>query len=75
MISKSSSDVELLRAIQNGRDKSAFEIIVKRYEQHVFRLCFRITNGREESEDIAQEIFIKLWEQADGCQPSARFSQ
>ena len=40
----------------------------------MFRLCFRIIRLREEAEDAAQEIFVKLWEHPDDYQPKARFS-
>jgi len=74
VISPSSSDQELLEAVRNQENKSAFELIVHRYDNKVFGLCFRILNSREEAEDIAQEVFIKLWEQPDDWQPKAKFS-
>ena len=74
MITTSSSDQELLEAVRDRQNKTAFEFIVRRYEEKVFGLCFRIINSREEAEDIAQEVFIKLWEQPDDWQPAAKFS-
>ena len=72
MITTSSSDQELLEAVRDRQNKTAFEFIVRRYEEKVFGLCFRIINSREEAEDIAQEVFIKLWEQPDDWQPAAK---
>ena len=74
MISTTSTDYELIKAIRDRRNKSAFETIVHRYEEKVLRLCFRILSARAEAEDIAQDIFTKLWEHPDDWQPKATFS-
>lgn len=74
MISASSSDLQLLQVLRDHQDRIAFEIIINRYEEKVFSLCFRMINSREEAEDIAQEIFLKLWENPADWEPVAKFS-
>ncbi len=74
MISASSSDQELLEAIQGSQNETAFEIIIRRHEDKVFGLCFRMLNSRQEAEDITQETFIRLWDNPDDWKPKARFS-
>jgi len=54
-------DAELLRAATQ-RDASAFRELVSRYYQPVFRLTWRLTGGHADSDDIAQEAFLKLWQ-------------
>lgn len=54
------SDADLLAAAAR-RDAAAFGKLVARYHGLVFRVVWRITNGNVESEDIAQEAFLKLW--------------
>lgn len=44
------------------RNAAAFSEIVHRYYQPVFRLVWRMTGGKAEAEDIAQEAFLKLWQ-------------
>lgn len=44
------------------RDTAAFAEIVRRYHQPVYRLVWRMTGGHADSEDIAQEAFLKLWQ-------------
>ena len=54
------SDADLLAAAAR-RDATAFGKLVAKYHGLVFRVVWRITNGNVESEDIAQEAFLKLW--------------
>jgi RNA polymerase sigma-70 factor, ECF subfamily len=54
------SDADLLAAAAR-RDAEAFGKLVAKYHGLVFRVVWRITNGNAETEDIAQEAFLKLW--------------
>ena len=54
-------DARLLRATA-AHEPSAFAEIVRRYYQPVYRLTWRMTNGHADTEDIAQEAFLKLWQ-------------
>lgn len=40
-----------------------FETIYKTYWQKVFRLCMGYVNDIDAAKDLAQETFIKVWEQ------------
>ena len=57
---KLAGDAELLQAAAR-RDAAAFGEIVSRYFQPVFRVTARMTGGHADTEDIAQEAFLKLW--------------
>lgn len=57
---RSAADAELLAAAAR-RDKAAFAEIASRYYRPVYRLAWRMTGGHADSEDIAQEAFVKLW--------------
>ena len=74
LISTSSSDEELLLAIRVHQNIVAFEILVLRYQEKVYGLSFKIIHSREEAEDIAQEVFTKLWESPNDWKPQAKFS-
>jgi RNA polymerase sigma-70 factor, ECF subfamily len=54
------SDADLLAAATQ-RDAAAFGRLITKYHGMVYRVVWRITNGNAESEDIAQEAFLKLW--------------
>ena len=51
---------ELVKKSQLG-DKSAFEELVKRHQELVFSLSFKLTGNRELANDVAQEAFIRAW--------------
>ncbi len=54
------SDADLLHAAAR-RDAKAFGSLVAKYHLLVYRVVWRLTNGSAEAEDIAQEAFLKLW--------------
>ncbi|WP_257349507.1 RNA polymerase sigma factor [Pseudalkalibacillus decolorationis] len=56
----SERDLELYERIQK-QDKHALELLYERYEKLLFSFSFRVTRRRELSEEIVQEVFIKLW--------------
>ena len=44
------------------RDSVAFAELVSRYYKPVYRMVWRMMNGNAETEDVAQEAFVKLWQ-------------
>jgi RNA polymerase sigma-70 factor (ECF subfamily) len=55
-------DDRLLVETIRGGDAEAFEQLVRRKTPKVYALCFRIIGNAEDAKDIAQLVFIKLWE-------------
>ena len=51
---------ELLILIKNGNAR-AFKELYNRYKESVFLMIYRRVRDEEETEDIVQEIFLKLW--------------
>ncbi len=60
------SDESELVERSKGRDLSAFNQIVERYQSHVFNLAARILGNRAAAEDVAQETFISAFRAIDG---------
>ena len=54
------SDLVLVRRVQRG-DKSAFDLLVRKYQHKVVKLVLRYVRNPAEAEDIAQEAFIKAY--------------
>ena len=50
----------LVRRAQNG-DESAFQEIVERYQSKVFSIIHGIVRQRNDVEDIAQQVFTKIY--------------
>ncbi len=63
-----------LAARWRAGDERAFEQLVGRYEQRVFRLLLCVMGSREEAEEIAQEVFLKLHRQGHRFRSQTPFS-
>jgi RNA polymerase sigma factor (sigma-70 family) len=46
-------------------DRQAFEWLYKNYCKKVFDLAFLLTANREQSDDIVQDVFVKIWMQRE----------
>ncbi len=53
-------DKELIQRCQQG-DQAAFELLVKKHERRVFGLVYQMVRQPSEVEDIAQEVFTKIY--------------
>jgi RNA polymerase sigma-70 factor (ECF subfamily) len=62
------TDPQLLHLIQDG-DKSAFTDLVNRHANRFYRIAFRFLNNRDNSEDVVQDAFLKLWENTGTWKP------
>ncbi|MNL13920.1 RNA polymerase sigma factor SigK [compost metagenome] len=51
---------DLLARIASG-DEFAFKIIYNRYRPKVFSYALKYLKSESESEEILQEVFLKLW--------------
>lgn len=53
-------EAALVRRVQ-GRDELAFREIVERYQAKVFSIIYGILRNRNDAEDIAQQVFAKIY--------------
>jgi len=53
--------------------EDAFRILVLRYEDRVFRVLSRFTRDRMETEDLAQEVFVKVFRKLHTFQQDSTF--
>lgn len=56
------SENALVEKLKNS-SKSAFSVIFLTYYQDLVRFAFRFTKNLETSEEIVQDVFIKIWEE------------
>ncbi|MBI3820144.1 MAG: sigma-70 family RNA polymerase sigma factor [Planctomycetes bacterium] len=69
-----SDDIQLVEDVLKGRVDS-FRILVERYQNHVFRLALKLSNGdRERAADLAQETFLRAYRGLAGFAFDAKFS-
>jgi RNA polymerase sigma-70 factor (ECF subfamily) len=66
-------DEHLLVAAAKKGDAAAFEELVNRYENKIFRLTSNITGNHEDAEDAMQEAFLKAYAHLNNFQGDSRF--
>lgn len=54
-------------------DTRAFEAIVTRYKKRVFATAYRLMGNREDAEDQAQEVFLKIYRNIGNLSEPATF--
>ncbi len=67
------SDWDLMRRTAEG-DMAAFKQLVERHQRGVINLAHRFLDNREEAEDAAQEVFLRVLKAASKYRPEAMFT-
>ncbi|MBI4549409.1 MAG: sigma-70 family RNA polymerase sigma factor [Candidatus Omnitrophica bacterium] len=55
-------------------DTTAFDRLFQAHKSRVINLSFRYVRGREAAEDIAQEVFLKVYDKKVKVDPAAKFT-
>ncbi len=66
-------DLALMADVARG-DETAFAKIVEKHQPAVLGTVAKMTNQSPDTEDIAQQVFIRLWKSAERYQPTAKFT-
>ena len=66
-------DSELVRQIQSG-DDAAFDELMRRYKRPVVSFVFRMLGNAEDAADIAQDVFVRVYQNLDTYRSSTKFS-
>ena len=64
---------DLMARIAEG-DDDAFEILVNRHQTSILNLIYRFIGDRTQAKDLAQEVFIRVWQSAKSYEPKAKFT-
>lgn len=70
---ESDEDTRLMLRIKTG-DVVAMEELIRKHQNSVYAAVSRMLNNAPESEDIAQQVFIRIWKGASHYEPTARFT-
>ena len=68
------ADDPIVQLIEAGRAEEAFERLVPAYRRRVFGLAYSVLRDRGAAEDLAQEVFVKLWQALPRYDGRARLS-
>jgi len=66
-------DVELMGRIRDG-DFAAFEQLIEIHQRSVIGTVAKMLGNPSEAEDIAQQVFIRVWKSASRYEPQAKFT-
>src|SRR5438132_1402600 len=66
-------DIRLMRLVAEG-DTTAFEKLVERHQALVAGTVARMLSSNSDVEDIAQQVFIRVWKSARRYVPRAKFT-
>src|ERR1700734_1857429 len=67
------SDVQLMLDVKAGDDES-FALLLHRYRSPLVNFLYRMVRNREQAEDLAQEVFIRVYRAREEYVPSAKFT-
>lgn len=67
------ADAELVLQTQSG-SPAAFETLIRNHQRMIHSLTFRMTGSLADAEDLAQETFIRAYEQIGSFRGTAKFS-
>ena len=62
----------LIHKVKNG-DEGAFKFLMTKYYPRVYASLFAYTKSREDSEDLTQLTFIKVWQKIDSFRGDSAF--
>lgn len=65
-------DLQLMARVKAGDDE-AFNILMQRHEKTVVNLVYRFTGNREIAQDLAQEVFLRIYRAAGRFEARAKF--
>ena len=67
------SDEELVRAVRDG-NTSCFAVLMRRYNQRLYRVALAILRDESEAEDVIQQTYVNAYFHLDQFADRARFS-
>ncbi len=67
------TDVQLMLDVKAG-DEQSFALLLHRYRTPLVNFLYRMVRNREQAEDLAQEVFIRVYRARADYVPSAKFT-
>jgi RNA polymerase sigma-70 factor (ECF subfamily) len=66
-------DVRLMLQVRRG-DAAAFAELVARYQNRLLTVLEHVVGSREQAEDLAQDVFVRVFKARERYEPEAKFS-
>jgi RNA polymerase sigma-70 factor (ECF subfamily) len=66
-------DAEILSKFQNEKTRNeAFNLLLKKYQQKIYWHIRRMVIDHDDADDIAQDVFVKVWKNLTGFRNDAQ---
>ena len=69
----SQTDADIMLRVKTG-DQSAFEYLVQKYRRPMVSFMYRMARNSAAAEDLAQEVFLRVYRSRETYEASAKFS-
>ena len=73
-VDQNAIDVALMLRVRDDDDMDAFEQLVERHQHAIVGTVAKMLNSNADAEDIAQQVFIRLWKSAKRYKEQAKFT-
>jgi RNA polymerase sigma-70 factor (ECF subfamily) len=70
---ESQSDADIMLRVKTG-DQSAFDYLVQKYRRPMVSFMYRMARNAAAAEDLAQEVFLRVYRSRETYEPTARFT-
>lgn len=66
-------DIALMARTKRG-DMNAFAVLVERHQHSVVGTVAKMLGNANDAEDVAQQVFVRVWKSAGRYEPTAKFT-
>ncbi len=66
-------DIKVIKRVLRG-DIECFEELVQKYEAKIYRTCYKFVKNEQDAKDVAQEVFIKIYNNLASYKQHSKFS-
>jgi RNA polymerase sigma-70 factor, ECF subfamily len=66
-------DAELMLRVRNG-DTGSFTVLLERHRRPVLHFLYRMVQNEGVAEELAQEVFLRVYKSRESYQPAAKFT-
>jgi RNA polymerase sigma-70 factor, ECF subfamily len=67
------TDADMMLRVKAG-DDSAFDFLVQKYRRAMVNFMYRMAHNAAVAEDLAQEVFLRVYRSRSSYEPSAKFT-
>jgi len=67
------SDAEIIQRFKDG-DAAVFEVLARRYSSRAYQIAYGVLGNRQDAEEVAQDVFVRIYRALPKFRGDAEFS-